>query len=244
MAYSRALGARWTTLSQEHPRLAAVLPGLVLLVLGLAVFLGILDSVREQDDLMLVDAPMLAWLVSHREQVGTAVLYGVTLVSGPAVLPFIIGVMAVGWGLKNRTWWRPLLLIAAILGSTAISLLVKQGVARPRPPVDTQYVPGAETTFSFPSGHTIGTATLCLVAGYLIWSRRPSPHGLLIWFSVSFVATAAVGLSRLYLGYHFVTDVLAAVALAVAVLGVVVAIDRLNQLRSGTPLPPVGRARS
>lgn len=240
---SRTIGARWTALAERQPRLAAVLPGLLLLVLGLLVFLVILDSVQERDDLMLVDAPALAWLVDNRRQFSTVVLYAVTLVSGPGVLPFIIAAVAVGWGLRHRTWWRPLLLIGAMIGSTLLSLLVKDRVARPRPPVESQYVPGAETTFSFPSGHTIGTATLCLVAGYLVWSRRPSTRVLVIWFAASFVVTTAVGLSRLYLGYHFVTDVLAAVALAVGVLGVVVSIDRLHGLRSAAPLPPAEQAR-
>jgi membrane-associated phospholipid phosphatase len=242
MPSSRAIGMRWTALAEQRPRLAAVLPGLVLLVLGLVVFWVILDSVQEQDDLMLVDAPVLDWLVANRDRVGTTVLYTITLVSGPGVLPFVIGAAAVGWGMRTHAWWRPMMLVAAMVGSTAISLLIKQSVARPRPPLDSQYVPGAETTFSFPSGHTIGTATLCLVAGYLIWSRRPSKNLLVVWFAVSFVVTTAVGLSRLYLGYHFVTDVLAAVALAIAVLGVVVAVDRLHELTRGAAPSPVEQA--
>ena len=81
------------------------------------------------------------------------------------------------------------------------------------------FVPGAETTASFPSGHTIGTATFLLVAGYLVCSRNPSVARIVAWGVATVVGTALVALSRLYLGYHFLTDVVAAVALAVVVLG-------------------------
>jgi undecaprenyl-diphosphatase len=93
-------------------------------------------------------------------------------------------------------------------------------------------VPGAETTASFPSGHTIGTATLLLVVGYLVCSRRPTAARLVTAAVVALVGTGLVALSRLYLGYHFLTDVVAAAALAVAVLGLVMLVDRL---RTGPP---------
>ncbi len=83
-------------------------------------------------------------------------------------------------------------------------------------------VPGVESSFSFPSGHTIGAATLVLVSGYLVWTRHHSRTVALVWTTTTAVVIALVAFSRLYLGYHFVTDVLAAVCLALAVLGAVV----------------------
>ncbi|NTW38660.1 MAG: phosphatase PAP2 family protein, partial [Cellulomonadaceae bacterium] len=124
------------------------------------------------------------------------------------------------------------LLAGAMVASTLVSLGVKAVVARPRPPVDTMSVPGLEVTYSFPSGHTIGTATLLLVLGYLAWVRRPTVRSLVVWLLVAVVGTGLVALSRLYLGYHFVTDVAASVALAVAVLGAVVVIDQRRAARA------------
>lgn len=97
------------------------------------------------------------------------------------------------------------------------------------------YIPGSETTGSFPSGHTIGTATFLLVAGYLVVSRRRSRGVVVAWLVAGLLGTAAVALSRLYLGYHFLTDVVAASGLAVVVLGVVTVVDRLRVLR-GMPV--------
>lgn len=230
---ARALAA-WAAFAQARPALAAAVPGVALIVVGLLGFAVMLDSVREQDDVTVLDEPVLRWLVGIRGPIGTAVLAGITLVSGPVVLPVLVTGAALGWGLRTRRWWRPFLLLCSMATATLLSLAVKRGVARPRPPLDDQYIPGAETTFSFPSGHTIGTATLCLVGGYLVWSRRPTRRGLVLWWTTTALATGAVGLSRLYLGYHFVTDVLAAAALAVAVLGAVVVVDQRRLLRSTT----------
>ena len=214
----------------RSPLARAVLPGLVLVLVGTAAFFGVLDQVRERDDLSSLDQPVLDWLVANRTDLWTSVLAAITFVSGPTVLPVVVAVGCLIWGLVRRQWWRPLLLAGAMVGSTVLGLAVKGLVGRPRPPSDTMYVPGAETTASFPSGHTLGTATLLLVAGYLVCSRNPTRGRIVGWALATVVGTAVVALSRLYLGYHFLTDVVAAVALAVVVLGVVVVVDRLHTL--------------
>lgn len=225
---------RLARLYAARPTLWATAAGTALVVVGVAVFAGLLDSVSERDDISLADAPVLAWLVANRGPTATAVFSAVTLVSGPYVLPVIVALVCVAWGLVRREWWRPLLLVGAMVGSTALSFSIKGLVARPRPPLDTMLVPGAETTASFPSGHTIGAATMLLVAGYLVVSRHPSGRRLLWWSVAAVIGVLVVGVSRLYLGYHFLTDVLAAVALAVAILGVTGIIDRMHVGPHGT----------
>ena len=164
-----------------------------------------------------------------------AVFAAITLVSGPRILPALVLVACAVWIAVRREWWRPGIVVAAMVASTLLSLAIKDLVGRPRPPLATMDIPGAETTASFPSGHTMGTATLLLVIGYLAWSRDADRRNLVVGGAVAVVGTLAVGLSRLYLGYHFLTDVLAAVALAVAVLGFVVVADRLRGLNSECP---------
>lgn len=210
----------------------ATVPGLLLVAVGLAVFAGLLDGVREQDDLTVLDRPVLAFLVDQRGTTATAVLAAITFVTGPTVLPIVVVVACVLWGLVRREWWRPLLLAGAMAGSTLLSVAIKGLVARPRPPLETMDIPGAETTGSFPSGHTIGTATFLLVAGYLACRRRPTAGRIVAWGVGGALGIAVVGLSRLYLGYHFLTDVLAAIALAVAITGVVTIVDRWRAWKS------------
>ncbi|HWS57161.1 MAG TPA: phosphatase PAP2 family protein [Actinotalea sp.] len=206
--------------------------GLVLVVLGVAGFLGVLDAVHEVDDLALLDEPVLALLVALRSPGTTTVLTAVTTLAGPVVLPVLVLVGSLVWGRRRGTWWQASLLAGSVVAASLVSVTLKEVVARPRPPADTMVVPGLEATYSFPSGHTIGAATFLLVLGYLLWMRRPTLRSFVGWLSVVVLGVGLVALSRLYLGYHFVTDVVASMALAVAVLGVVVVLDRRRETRA------------
>ena len=202
--------------------LAALLPGLVLVVVGVLGFFAVFDAVHERDDLATLDTPVLEWLVEHRSPAATTVLTVVTNLFGPVVLPILVAVGCLVWAKVSHSWHDPLLLVGAMIAATAISMFIKAVVARPRPPEGLMSVPGLESSFSFPSGHTIGAATLVLVSGYLVWTRHHSPAVAVLWTTTTVLVIALVAFSRLYLGYHFVTDVLAAVCLALAVLGGVV----------------------
>jgi undecaprenyl-diphosphatase len=135
------------------------------------------------------------------------------------------------WAKVSGAWRDPLLLVLAMVMSTLIAVVVKGIVARPRPADDLQVMPGLETSYSFPSGHTTGAATLVLVTGYLLWRHRRGFRSLAVWAAASAVIVILVGGSRLYLGYHFVTDVLAGACLGVVTLGMVVAVSRWLDLR-------------
>lgn len=185
-----------------------------------------LDAVREGDDLAALDEPVLEALTGARSEGVSGFLAVVSAVTGPVVLPVVVLAAALVWGRWGRSWWQAGLLAGAMILSTLVSVTLKAVIARPRPPVDAMLVPGSESTYSFPSGHTIGTATFLLVVAYLLWVPRPTVPWLLGGLGLVAGGVVLVALSRLYLGYHFVTDVVASMALAVAVLGVVVAVDR------------------
>lgn len=220
---------RW--IRDKGPQIA-ILVGFLLVVLGSAGFVGVLDSVQEADDLATLDQPVLDGLVAGRSDVLTVVLTVITNLTGPRILPVLVLVGCLAWGYLGKQWWQASILAGAMVASTLVSVTIKAIVARPRPPVDTMSVVGLETTYSFPSGHTIGTATLLLVVGYLAWIRRPAVRSLVLWSVAVVLGVFVVALSRLYLGYHFVTDVTASVALAVAVLGGVVVVDRRRAVRA------------
>lgn len=227
----RGAGSGWAWVDERRAQVAVVVGGLLALA-GVAGFLGVLDSVQERDDLAAVDEPVLSWLVGVRSDAVSGFMAAVSAVTGPVVLPVLVVVASVVWGLVAKGWWQAGLLAGAMVLSTVVSVTLKGWVARPRPPVDAMYVPGSEPTYSFPSGHTIGTATFLLVVAYLLWVRRPTVRGLVLALPLVVLGVAVVALSRLYLGYHFVTDVVASTALAVSVLGVVVVVDRRRAARA------------
>ncbi|PFG36048.1 undecaprenyl-diphosphatase [Flavimobilis soli] len=212
--------------SPRGQALLTLLPGALLVALGIGLFAGVLDAVDEQDDVWLVDQPVLEWLADNRVPWLTSIATGVTNTFGPTILPVLVAVGCGAWWAVSKRWRDPALLVAAMLLAVSVSTAIKALVGRPRPPEVSMSVPGVETSASFPSGHTIGAATLVLVLAYLVARSRRTWRATVVWAVVSVVVIVVVAATRLYLGYHFVTDVLAGACLAIAVLGVVVCVDR------------------
>lgn len=91
----------------HRPILRAVVPGIILLGLGLGLFGAMYDAVDERDDFSLLDQPVLEFLVAARSDLATSALAALTFVTGPTVLPIIVLVSCVVWGRVRREWWRP-----------------------------------------------------------------------------------------------------------------------------------------
>lgn len=129
-----------------------------------------------------------------------------TALGGSAVLLLLI-VSVVGYLLLARKYNLAWLVLIAIGGGILLNWLLKQGFDRPRPDL----VPHGSYVYdsSFPSGHSMDSAVTYLTLGALlarIQPRRRLKAYILAW---AMVLTFLVGLSRVYLGVHWPTDVLA-----------------------------------
>jgi undecaprenyl-diphosphatase len=119
----------------------------------------------------------------------------------------IATVAATGFLLLEGKWHAALLLIFAVLSGMLISTLLKAGFDRPRPDL----VPHGSivTSPSFPSGHSTLSAITYLTIGALIARFRPNPRVRVYVLVLAILVTFLVGISRVYLGVHWPTDVLA-----------------------------------
>ena len=124
----------------------------------------------------------------------------------------ILVVLAVGGFLAmTRKGHAALTVLVAVSSGVLLSQTMKWAYARPRP----ELVPhGAEVyTASFPSGHSMMSAVVYLTLGALL-ARTQSSQGAKVYIlSVAVILTVLVGTSRVYLGVHWPTDVLAGWAL-------------------------------
>jgi len=196
------------------------------LLAGLAVFgsvwgfLDILDEVREGDALRLDSAVLLALRDPGRlaTPIGPRWLQeaarDVTALGGFTVLTLVV-VLAAALLWVHRRRAQAGVFVAAVIGGELLAQLVKVLVGRTRPDL----VPHLDLVYSssFPSGHsTLSPIVYFTLAGLVAAGEgRRAQKALLIGAAVALVL--AIGVSRVYLGVHWPTDVLAGWALGTAV---------------------------
>ncbi|MHB9433506.1 MULTISPECIES: phosphatase PAP2 family protein [unclassified Mesorhizobium] len=129
----------------------------------------------------------------------------VTSLGSFAFLCFV-SVAAVGYLLIAGKRSYAVLVAAAVAGGEAISTLLKIAFDRPRP--DLIHATRVFTA-SFPSGHAMLSAVTFLTLGALLAKANPDPRVKAYFVSLAVFLTVIVGLSRVYLGVHYPTDILA-----------------------------------
>lgn len=206
------------------PQRRAYLRAVLLVLGGGALFLVILLAVTTKNGIAAWDQPVHDWFVGQRSGSVTWLWATVTKVSSPTYLGVIGLVFAVIWAAVRREIWRPFLLMAAMALTVALSFVIKHAVARSRPSA-ADFMLGPDDAFSFPSGHTLGATVFILALGYLMLSRHSTKVRRIAVVAAAVVLIPAVAISRLYLGYHWLSDVCASVALGIVLLGLVMAVD-------------------
>jgi undecaprenyl-diphosphatase len=162
--------------------------------------------------LLRVDLPIERFVIAHRTGWLDSAFRRISMLGSTKV------VLTGGLLLAVASWRRCRLVTALVVASTLsrplVEHLLKITVARPRPDLD-RMVPGVG--YSFPSGHVMASATLWLMVPVVVSLYRPSRRVWWITTVTSLTMVGLISLSRLYLGVHWASDVVAG-ALAAAVL--------------------------
>ena len=200
--------------------------GGVLAVLATVASAELYDGVEEREGLSVLDRPVLDWVVTWRTPgLDDAVTAYTDLGSTRFMVPLVLVAAGLLWW-----WWRrptPAILLAiAAAGSLLMTVVGKHLVGRVRPPQDLA-VPPYETSPSFPSGHTLNSWVLWILIGYLVAVRTTSRRLTVLAPLLAVLLALAMGLSRVYLGHHWLTDVLVGWTLGTAWLAVLVTGHRL-----------------
>lgn len=209
---------------------------LVTIALAIVGGAALLVSVLRRSGLTVLDEPVQSLMLDWRSPTLTVVMIFFAILFGPIALPIIVLIVSVGWGAMGRHAWRPLLLAVAMVVGVGLGQIIGRVVDRQRPSVELMLF-GPDASFSFPSGHVLGAADFVLIMAYLVISRRYSRRGVVIAAACVTVCIVLAGVSRIYLGYHWVTDAVASVTVSFIVLGCVVLVDVWwsSRLQSGTP---------
>ncbi len=182
------------------------LGGLAVAALAMWGFATIAEEVLEKETYAF-DQSILLYLRSLHTPLRDRLMLGLTFLGEPNLLLILsvsLGIML--WVRKHRSEATTIAVTGA--GAIALNLLLKTLFARARPQlwertVDVRF-------YSFPSGHAMISMVIYGLLGYFLGSRFPKQRWLI--YSLTVVLVAAIGFSRLYLGVHWPTDVIAGYA--------------------------------
>jgi len=184
--------------------------GMLVILLGCWWFGAIVEDLLTHDPLVIVDQQVATWFHEHATPAVTDIAKAITFFGS---VPFLTAasIFCALLLLWRKSWYWLLAFALTMGGGGLLNVLLKHIFQRQRPVFENPLVTLSD--YGFPSGHTIGaTLFFGILALFAVseivrfWRRR------VLCFLVAFFLILLIGLSRIYLGAHYLSDVLAAIA--------------------------------
>jgi membrane-associated phospholipid phosphatase len=187
-----------------HLLAGIVVFGAMTLILG-----AISQDITNHKPFAAADAQLSTWLYARRSSFLTSLMLAATLLGSTGIALCI----SVAFGLyllwRRRFFWFTVL-VSSVAGGALLNRLLKYAFQRPRPHFDDPIL--RLNSYSFPSGHTMMATVLYGVIAAYVFTKTPDRRWrIVVILSASFLI-ALVGFSRIYLGAHYFSDVLGAMA--------------------------------
>ncbi|WP_170837404.1 phosphatase PAP2 family protein [Actinopolyspora xinjiangensis] len=203
---SRVPEASWRDLAGWYPWITPVL-GLLVVAAGINVFAELAEQVYEHGAILGLDRRLLE-LVAELRTPAVVAAFNVITYLGEGAVVFSLAVISAGWlGMTTRRWGEPLLLLLTSVGTALTVFLIKLTIARPRP------IPApnaaTEDSFAFPSGHSAHSAAVYLMLAILLFGLLRSRWSRLGIVGLGVLLVLVTGFSRLVLGVHSPSDIVA-----------------------------------
>ena len=226
-AVVRQLALRLAQLVSAHAVLAITAAVGAVLVTGFTIAgAEVYEAVTEDEGVAGLDRPVLDLAIRLRSARLDRALTAFTHLGGPTGMTIIASMITLlmVWRWRSRT---PLILmIMAVAGSLLITLVGKAVVGRNRPPL-ADAVPPYESSPSFPSGHALNSTVIAGMVAYLLLRRWSSMLARVLTVVVALAWAISIGLSRVFLGHHWLTDVMFGWLVGLAWLSVMITAHRL-----------------
>lgn len=205
------------------PVVRSIILALVLFASASIGFLSIADEVRDGDTLAY-DEAILKSINSFASPALDKFFVVATELGGFVAVPIITAVIA-ALLIRARRRYMAIVLLAGVSGAAALNLLVRLIFERARPDLWEQLI--VEASFSFPSGHAMASSALAISVVAILWRTK--------WRVLSIVVGSLymilIGFSRLYLGVHYPTDVIAGWLMSLSWILIVVGLVALYRQR-------------
>jgi len=166
------------------------------------IFFAVADEVSEQHWLVHVDLAVTQWLQGHGTETGERIFVGVSYLGAEVLLAALL---VTGIVLLVRRDWRHLAVLAITCGGgAALNFALKLVYHRARPSVAAEF---HTTSWSFPSGHAMDSLIVYGLAAY--WLRERFPRARTPILIAASLLIGGIGFARIYLGVHYLSDVVA-----------------------------------
>jgi undecaprenyl-diphosphatase len=189
--------------------------GLLVAGIGVVGFVALASHVQSGKTQALDDA-VIRWMGAHHTRALDAAMIELTALGTGTVVIMIVAVAALFLVLTSHKY-SAILLLASTAGGLVLNGMLKIGFNRPRPSI---FLPEVHTvSSSFPSGHAMSAAIVYSTVAYLAARLHKRRWARWLVMTAAFVVIALISISRLYLGVHYPSDVVAGVAIGLAWAG-------------------------
>ena len=199
----------WRLSAQSSPLVAALF---VTLAASTLLFSQLAEEMAE-GDLTSMDGGIGVWLHTHATHLATLLMTAISRLGGTQVL-LVITLVTTATLLLRRQVAHAALMGAALAGGQAFNLVLKAVFERPRPSFSDPLATAGG--FSFPSGHAMISLTVYGALAFVIAARVGSRRAQLAVLASAVALVLAIGFSRVYLGVHYASDVLAGYSAGIA----------------------------
>jgi len=186
--------------------------GLIVAAVGVWIFVKMASHVRSGST-QAFDDSVIRWMGAHHSSTLDAVMIEVTALGTGTVVLMIVTVSGL-FLVLTRHKYSAILLLVSTFGGLVLNTVLKLGFDRPRPSI---FVPGVHTvSSSFPSGHAMSAAIVYSTVAYLAARLHRRRWARWLVMTAALVVITLISISRMYLGVHYPSDVIAGVAIGFA----------------------------
>lgn len=214
---------------------------IIVMNLGLGLFLAIFsgwmfgalaEDVLTHDSMTLYDAGISRWILSLATEDGSQFFYLITLLGSSWFIAIASLLMSV-WLVWRKQWLQVATFILSVGGGILLNVLLKNIFLRPRPDFPNAFY--HESGYSFPSGHAMLSMLFYGMTAYLIASQGPSWRTQIRLGITALTLSFLIGFSRIFLGVHYLTDVLGGWAAGFVWLATCIGLLELAKFPRGKP---------
>ena len=199
----RLLKSKFHQYNKKLPYIIIILLALIIVVAGINIFLELTESLQ-RNFLIQYDRKITDFIISFRSPKLNKILQFITNIGDIYGYLAVVFISSIAFYLKFKNW-RFVIQMIFVLGISALSnLALKQVINRPRPNVEHLV---SVTTLSYPSGHAMSAISFYGFLIYLFYGFKMNKwikSGIILFFTLLIFA---IGISRIYLGVHFPSDI-------------------------------------